>query len=406
MARPSRNWSVIDRGSGVWYYKLRGWRSYKSTGIQIRYNQRKQPTNRHEAEIYASREADKLALIRDSGPTLAMFLEPYYTEECPHCERMATDGRPLTDRYRKDQRSRIEQLVLTDPISDVPMRQLNPGHIEKWKARMVNAGTGIRTINAALTALSGAFSEALHRGDLAYNPAKSVSSIRQGETEQFGIFTPEELRRMFVDEPVKAWGYDIQRKGLNHLPARAFGLLVATIGERPSAIMRLEWRHLQGEWLQFPQVKDRRKNRRVVPLTQIAQDALEELREDMVRVGPEDPIFGYDAGGRRGKTWFLKRFNHMMDALELSRQDPYGGRRVPYSLKYTLETELIDRGANPALVRDLMGHSHQRGEPDTILTPVQSRYRRKRADRIKELVPLIEDVVAGHHPRLHQVDSR
>lgn len=195
-----------------------------------------------------------------------------------------------------------------------------------------------------------------------------------------------------------SWGYHKgktgkgTREGRDWKPARLFGLLVATIGERPSAIRSLDWRHYDGEMLTFPRVKDRRKNRRVVPLTSFAIAALDEWKEDSVRVGPDDPIFGYDAGGRMGKTWFQKRFHHMMSELKLPTHDEYGGRRVPYSFKYTLETELIDRGANPSLVRDLMGHSHQRGEPETVLTPVQARYRRRRGEKLRDLLPVIESI--------------
>ena len=171
-----------------------------------------------------------------------------------------------------------------------------------------------------------------------------------------------------------------------------FGLLIATIGERPSALLALNWQHYDGETLTFPHQKDARKAGRVVPLIALARDSLDEWKDDGVRIADDDPIFGYDTGGRMGRTWFRKRFAHMMGELRLPELDADGGRRVPYSLKYTLETELIDRGANPALVRDLMGHSHQRGAPETILTPVQARYRRQRADKLRELLPTIESI--------------
>ncbi|MEX2444442.1 MAG: site-specific integrase [Alkalispirochaeta sp.] len=417
MARRAKRYSILDRGTGVWYYKLADWRSYRSTGISIRVNRQGKPTNRHEAEQYAMEEADRVVFERHTGPTLKQFLDPYYGPECPHCARLEADGRPLTAEYRRTQRSRIERYVVTDDVADIKIRELTPGHLEDWKQRLVTrskeleaenarrrkAGEkiekrdfGIRTINQTLNALSGAFSEAVHRQEIAYNPALSVSTLRPVEEDsQYGIFTPAELKRMFVTEP-ESWGYNEAKYHgeLDWRPARLYGLLMASIGERPSAILRLDWRHYDGQTLTFPRVKDRRKNRRVVPLIALAIEALDDWREDSVRIGPDDPVFGYDGGGRMGKTWFKKRFTHMMAALGLPAEDEWGGRRVPYSLKYTLETELIDRGANPALVRDLMGHSHQRGAPETVLTPVQARYRRQRAEKLRELLPLIEEVVS------------
>ncbi len=393
MGRRAEPWTVIDRGKGYWYYKIAGG-AYRSTGIKIRRNRQGKATNQSEAERCAQEQADLVVFERQDGPTLRQFLAPYYGPECPRCSRLETDGRPVTNRHRQQQRSRIEHHVMTDPIADTPVRDIRPRDIEDWKQRQIDQEIGARTINATLIAMSAAFNEGLYRDEVRSNPVAPVGSVRQESQEGYGIFTPAELRCMFLEEPT-SWGYDGKsgkRSGLDWKPAVAYGLIIATVGERPSAVLRLDWQHYDGMTLTFPRVKDRKKNRRVVPLTSHTINALNEWKEDHVRIGDTDPIFGYDGGGRLGQTWFAKRFNHMMAVLELPAHDRYGGKRVPYSLKYTLETELIDRGANPSLVRDLMGHSHQRGAPETILTPVQARYRRSRAEKLRELVPIIEGI--------------
>lgn len=395
MGRRAESWTVIDRGTGYWYYKIAG-AGYRSTGIRITRSRGGAPTNRREAERYAQEQFDRALYEREDGPTLRVYLEPYYTDQCPRCTRLATDGRPVTDRHRSQQRKRLEHHVFPDPVSTIPVRNIRPRDIEDWKARQVAMGTGARTINATLTALSAAFSEGLYRDEVSSNPVAPVSAVRQLTQEGFGVFTPAELAKMFVKEP-ESWGYDGgsgKRAGADWRPAVAFGLIIATVGERPSAILRVNWGHYDGETIAFPRVKDRRKNHRVVPLTSHTIAALDAWKSDHKRTAPADPIFGYDAGGRMGQTWFAGRFARMMERLELPKYDAYGGKRVPYSLKYTLETELIDRGANPSLVRDLMGHSHQRGAPETILTPVQARYRRQRADKIRELLPVIESIIS------------
>lgn len=176
MPRKVRKYSVIDRGTGVWYYKLSTWRSYKTTGIDIIRSRSGKPTNRHEAERYALERADREALFPRKAPTLGEFLGPYYGPSCPHCARLASDNRPLSEEYREGQRRRIKTYVLQDPIAQLDIRDVTPGAIEDWKQRALGR-VGMRTVNQTLSALSGAFSEAVHRRELTYNPAKSVGSV-------------------------------------------------------------------------------------------------------------------------------------------------------------------------------------------------------------------------------------
>lgn len=78
----------------------------------------------------------------------------------------------------------------------------------------------------------------------------------------------------------------------------------------------------------------------------------------------------------------------MMKALELPANDSGGRRRTPYSFKDSLITHLMDSGADEVLVREYVGHSHGYGQ-NRILTPVQSRYKHARVERMRELLPAI-----------------
>ena len=142
--------------------------------------------------------------------------------------------------------------------------------------------------------------------------------------------------------------------------------------------------------------KDRRKER-VIPVARQLREALEELRELSVRIADDDPVFAHEAGQRRTKTWYRKRFAHMMEELEIPAEDPEGNRRRPYSLKHSLITHLIDEGADPVLVREYVGHSHAHGE-GRALTAVQSRYKARQTERLRELVPAIENLLVSQVP--------
>jgi len=72
-------------------------------------------------------------------------------------------------------------------------------------------------------------------------------------------------------------------------------------------------------------------------------------------------------------------------------KDAEGRKRVPYSLKHSLITHLIDAGADEVLVREFVGHSHGYGT-SRILTRVQATYKHRQAERLREILPWVERI--------------
>jgi integrase len=408
MARNAENYTVIERGnSEFWYYRLSGWKTYKSTGIRIERTRSGVAKNRAEAERYAA-EKWRYALERgDSGtaPTLRVFLEPFFIwGKCPHIERRLTDKKSYSARFAADQRARLENYVLSDPIAGKRISEIAPGDIEDLKARLSGKKVGTRTINLTLSALSAAFGEQLHRQGtrrvIEFNPVRLVGRIAE-EPEDRGVFSRVELVRMFSSP--SAWGYDPAHIGTAGTPgviefrAFAFAYLFASTGERPGTILRCTWADLDGDLLTFRQTKTKKGKQaeleRTIPLTASAVRHLERVREESVRISPADPIFCADDGEPPSYTWFRKRFHHMMDSLKLPELDEEGRKRVPYSLKYTLETHLLEAGADEILLREYMGHSHGSGT-SRVLTRAQARYKKRRIERLRELLPEIEALFA------------
>lgn len=98
MGRPPKEWSVIDRGTGVWYYRLRFWRDYESTGIKIKRNSKGQATNRSDANHYAAEQYQRAILYNKRGLTLREFLDPYFVwDRCPHVKQLVADGNVPTE---------------------------------------------------------------------------------------------------------------------------------------------------------------------------------------------------------------------------------------------------------------------------------------------------------------------
>lgn len=396
MPRHAEPYTVIDRPpSPYWYYKLAGWSGYRSTGIVIERNRSGKPTNRREAERFAIDQA-RAEAVQSRPVTLREYLAPFYGPDCPHVARVRADGKRYSDKFRDSQRRRIELHVLPDAIANAKVNDLTPGDWEDWKQRRVKAGTGARTINGTLAAVRTAIREGLHRRDphLKYDPTAGVGSIRE-TPEMRGIFTVAETRALLSSADV--WLSDRRVEAAsgrrNYIPAgmsaegyRLYALALYSTGERPSAWLQVRWGDINDDVVTFRQTKTA-VNRAVPMVPELAQ-GLAAYREDGVRVADDDFIWCYGNGAPYERGFLRKRFPAAMRHAGLPPTDADGNVRTPYSLKHSLITHLIDAGVDEVLVREYVGHSHSYGT-SRVLTPVQARYKRRQAERLREILPAI-----------------
>lgn len=402
----ARSYLVKDR-RGTWYYRLRGEKTYHTTGIPVRYNRDGEPTkrSRDEAEQYASEQWQRRGNLEDRRVTLGEFLEPYYDyERCPHIQRVLDDKGRYGRRTAADQRSRIKRLVREHRIARrplpivgavIPDDVLTAGDFEDWKRDLREQKVGVRTRNKTLSDLKAALNEGVHRGELAYNPSQTVGSVRQDSNPR-GYFTREELVRILSGP--HAWRYKrkVKKKDQQALLLtpqfwHSFALASFALGQRPETLRSLQWRHLNHDELTIP--GDLVKNGRplTIPVPRQLLEALDELRDNSLRIGADDWIWGYDDGRPLGRTSFRGPFARMMDVLELPQRDPDGSRRTPYSFKVSLITHLSDEGLPPQLIADYVGHARGQGDAAAVLTPVQRVYKRRQVSVLRDkVVPAVE----------------
>lgn len=393
MARRRKPYTVIlVKGSPYWYYKTEEMDQYRPTDIRVQLRAGK-PSNKAEAERWAAEQWKQNHPENPSSPmTLEQFLAPYYIPGiCPHIGRVLADNGRYSERWAKDQRRRIERYVLPDPIAQFTVQDLRPGHLEDFKQRLRRNKLSVRTINIILSALKTALKEGYHRGDIDHDPTVGVGTLR-GKSKETGIFTLEEMRRILQEPSLFAANvrYKGNQKGKSPDDAAyLFFFLCAVTGERPRAILDLRWRDLTEDMLAFERTKT--TDGRSIPLVSRAVNLLLQFQEGALRVAPDDFVFSYDDGTPMQKTWYEKRFRHMMERAQFPDTDSEGRRRIPYSLKHSFITHLIDAGVDEVLVREYVGHSHGYGI-SRILTPAQSRYRHRQLDRLRDILPKIEEM--------------
>lgn len=377
----------------------------RSSGIPVVFGRSGNPTQRSEEEIvrFCIKRIDQLrseyreSRERRTDPTLWDIVEPYYTEDrCPHLMRLRVDGREVTERWRVDQRDRLLKYVRDYPIGGRRYSELIPGDFEQWKQRMRRKSVKVSVINKTITALKTALGEEYNQGRIKANPLMGVSHIKSDETDR-GYFTLEELYRMFVSESPECWrsqrGAGSKYGKISAETASLMWLWQLLTGERMAAILELRWGDIEFGTATVTYRRTKTQTGRMAPLPGALVAALKDHMDRSIRIAPGDYVFSYDSGERIGYTLFRTRYTNMREALGLPERDPDGGKRTPYSLKVSLETHLLDAGADPLHVREYMGHSHGAGEKS--LTRVQARYKRRRVEVLRErIIPMVDGLLS------------
>jgi len=106
VAKPFRLWK---RGR-YFYYRIRGQKTWKTTG----------QTSENAAVEFILTEIRSHGIKLDVRPdtTVREYLNPYYTENCPHVMRLRNEGKSITASHMRSCRALIKNKINSDPIAN------------------------------------------------------------------------------------------------------------------------------------------------------------------------------------------------------------------------------------------------------------------------------------------------
>jgi integrase len=356
MKRPFVLWK---RGK-YWYYRLANESIYHSTG----------QTMRNQAEAFVIK---KLKIVPEPVPVqiveneatrgniiLSEYIEPFFDwDRCPHATRLREEGKPFSEGYAKKQRRRKETYICSDEIVDPKIGSIRRSDILDFRRRLIENGTGYRTINMTIGILKIVCNEALFREDIDRNPTLGVGQLKYDE-EETGIFTRQEMIDLFADRP-GVW---------RDLQGYTVFLLAARCGMRRSEVLALVWGQLDlndGSIYVDRAFTDnglpKNDKLRSTLMTSQCIDALKELRKSSSWVQPDNYVFSSRNGTPRGFTWWKKRFQSAMVRAKLMQRE--GGKFInprhlePHSFRHSLNTLLRGADVDPAKLRATFGWSSE-----------------------------------------------
>ena len=304
---------------------------------------------RRDAEEWAR---ERLGAVQ-TNVTVREYLEPYFTPECPHVQRLRGEGKSIGDTYIDDQRGRIKLHIFPDLLSNIHVSDLRRADVLDFRQRLIKKGVGPRTINRVIGILKIAFREGVYREELERNPADGIGNITYEEKEP-GVFSTEELSRIFESNP------GIWRDSVEY----TCFLLAAASGLRRGELLALTWGQIDFDRSRI-RIDRAMKSRdgseigkpkwgrtRETYLVPQSEEALRELRNQSDHVLPDGLVFGYPDGTIRLEKWWGGAFKKAMINAGI---DAKARNLTPHSFRHSCATLLAEAQQDPRRIREALG---------------------------------------------------
>ncbi|UCF97016.1 MAG: site-specific integrase [Spirochaetaceae bacterium] len=330
-----------------WHYRLANEKTFHTTG----------KTTKPRAIEFVQ---ERIGRAPSSPLTLKQYIEPYFIwDQCPHVRRLLNEGKSITRRYVAIRRMLIKKHILTDSIADRLVADIRRADLLDFRDRLLRKA-GQSTVNTVMGILKIVFREGYFREDLDQNPTEGIGVIKY-QKKEVGIFSLEELQLLFPEDSFGPWKdiYD-----------RTCFLLAVSTGMRRGEILALTWENVNLEegfvsvvraWKDLEEIGAPKWDHvRSVPFLLLSDrivKRLGELKEQSIRVAPNDLVFCYEDGSRFGGTWWRKRFCKAMEKAKIDRQ---ARGLSPHSFRHSLNTLLRDRGKDDAKIREVLGWRQRR----------------------------------------------
>jgi integrase len=229
--------------------------------------------------------------------------------------------------------------------SELQVTKVAPQDVKAWVADLVDAGTGVPTIENALGVLRMVLKDAVDDGRLIRNPCDGINAPRRQHRSR------AYLTHQQVEQLALAAGVDqgLVIRLLSYTGLRWGELAALSVGSVDMLRRRLQITQAVAEAdgrLEWKSPKDH--ERRSVPFPAFLAD---ELGKQMVGKDREDLVFSASKGGPlRVSHWRPRVFNAARDSL---KDFP---KVTPHDLRHTAASLAVSAGGNVLALARMLGH--------------------------------------------------
>ena len=333
-----------------WYYKTPEMTSFKTTG----------EVSKTKAENYV------VLLVKknqegDEDPLFRVYAEPFFDwERCPHVKRLLSEGKHITQRYCIQQRRWLEKYVFNSEFGKRRLSAIKRGTLLDFRSSLLTSGVSINNVNGIMKAVTVIINEAFYREDIAVNPALGLGKLKP-QNREAGTFSVLELQRLF-NSPLEYCAWET--------PTDYICFLIAALtGMRCSEILALKWCnvHTNEKYIHICEAwKNQAHTELGLPKSNKVRDVIlhpfliqqiEEFRNCTVFNSPESLVV-CEPNGTPYPVWKWQTvFRNALVAIGISDEERIQRHLKPHSFRHTLNTILRERGADPYLIRLMLGWS-------------------------------------------------
>lgn len=233
-----------------------------------------------------------------------------------------------SDKISGDKLHRNAEMVVDIIGASLPVTKVTTEMLYDVSQQLLEAGNSNATVNRKMAAVSKLLTVAMDCNKLTKKP--KIPHRNESEHRIRFLSRDEELTCLSI---LEQWSRD------EH--AEAFCVLIDT-GIRPSELWRIEARDFDHQVINFWKTKNHRA--RSVPMTARVGDIM--LRRS--EMTPQGPLFPYD------DHWFLRTWDRMKAHMKLSEDVQF----IPYALRHTCLSRLVQRGVPLKVVQEWAGHTN------------------------------------------------
>ena len=239
--------------------------------------------------------------------------------------------------YKSDLNQMQRYMVEAYEVGD--LTSIESEWIRSWVVELVKAGKSPRTIHRKVSVYRTFVKYARRQGFMTTNPAESVV-LPKVEKRMPEVVPEYAMNQLFAEEV-----FETDWKGRRD---RSMMALLYETGIRMSELIGLKVEDVNGARKEL-RVYGKGRKERVLPLLPSTLESI--MQHVMDRPVGGDDLFVTDAGSSLYPSFVYRRVNHYLGEVSSLQQCS------PHVLRHTFATHLLNRGAELAAVKDLLGHA-------------------------------------------------